>query len=237
MRAERDAVETDWILAPVARIVVGVPILAEHRFRVLRTIRCAQVQDRVSSSLAEANAVEDRGRGIAQASHAVTQLSVERILLRRKHCDESVVRSICDSRFGRNLPADARQTGVAGVAAVGSNECVEYRDVHDRYCARRAAGPDLFAEDTIFACCDRCVIDSARVDRDLVPVNHPAAQIAAGRRIAEDRCRSVADRLVRDAERVAEGRRSLGEGNVRSKACADREQRSPDHCAHRCIPN
>src|SRR6185503_13063026 len=147
MRAERDAVETDWILAPVARIVVGVPILAEHRFRVLRTIRCAQVQDRVSSSLAEANAVEDRGRGIAQASHAVTQLSVERILLRRKHCDESVVRSICDSRFGRNLPADARQTGVAGVAAVGSNECVEYRDVHDRYCARRAAGPDLFAED------------------------------------------------------------------------------------------
>jgi hypothetical protein len=106
-----------------------------------------------------------------------------------------------------------RQTCVARVAAVHGDERIEHRDVHDRNRARRATRSDLLAEHAVLAGRYRCVIESARIDRNFVPVNHPAAQVAAGRWIAEDRRRNICCSLVRNAENFIECRRSLGEGN------------------------
>lgn len=62
MRAERDGAEADRILAPVAGIAARGPIGAEHRLGVLRAVSAAQVENRIGSSFAEADTVEDCDR-------------------------------------------------------------------------------------------------------------------------------------------------------------------------------
>ena len=207
----------------VARVVID----AEHRLGMLRAVGGAPIENRVGRLLAQTNAVEDRDRTIAQAPQTVLQLCVERRLLRGEERDERVMRGVRDRGLRRDLTADARQTCVALVAAVDGDDRVEHCDLHDRDGARRAARSDLLAEHARIARRNRRVIQAARVDRDFVPVNHPAAQVAAGQRIAEDRRRNVGGGFVGDAEGVAERGRSVGEGNESNETRACRKQRPP----------
>jgi hypothetical protein len=216
MCTERDAIEADRILPPVTGVVAGVVVHTQDRLRVMRAVVGALVEDRVGGSLAQSHAVQDRYRGIAQPPQAVLQFSVERRFLRREQCDERVVRGVRHGGLRGHLAAHARQTGVAPVAAVDRDECIEHCDLHDRDRARRATWTDLLAEHAVFPRRHGRVIDAARVDRNFIPVNDPAPQVAAGRRIAEDRRRRVGYSFMRDTEGVVERRRSLGEGNERN---------------------
>src|ERR1700756_667318 len=83
----------------------------------------------------------------------------------------------------RNRPVNRLN---AGIALVSTDYCIhgiENRYVNDGHRATRATGPELFAEDTILAWCNRRVIQAGGVDCDFVP---PADRVEpllwAGRR-------------------------------------------------------
>ena len=127
------------------------------------------------------------------------------------------MRCECHGCLRGSRPSEARHARVTLEAAVDGDDRIEHRDVHDRHRAGRAARSDLLAEHAVFPRSDRRVIVAARVDRNFIPVNDPAAQIATRSRITKDRRRGVRRRRVRDAERVIECRRSLGEGKNGSR--------------------
>ena len=62
-----------------------------------------------------------------------------------------------------------QDTGVAPVTAEQSIHCVENCDVHNSHCPARAPRPELFAEHSILARRNGCMIEAGRVNRDLIP--------------------------------------------------------------------
>src|SRR3954469_339931 len=59
---------------------------------------------------------------------------------------------------------------VAVIAARDGVNCIEDRNVDNRYCSARTAGPQLLAEHSNLTGCDRRVIQAGGVDCDLIPV-------------------------------------------------------------------
>ena len=122
------------------------------------------------------------------------------------------MRALGDGGDERERIARPMHSRIAAVAVVNGIDRVENRDVHDGHRAAGPARPELLAEDARVTGRDRRMIETARIDRDLVPtMNGISVQVILGqqrrRLIAiELRPKRVAETLLLPLNRGAERR-------------------------------
>jgi len=89
--------------------------------------------------------------------------------LRRKKCDQCIVRSLGDSGVVGYRAAPRAYTGVTSVTTVYRVHGFEHRNVHNGHRATGTARPKLFAENSGVAGRDRSVIETGSINRDFIP--------------------------------------------------------------------
>ena len=122
------------------------------------------------------------------------------------------MRALADRGDQRERIMRRVNSGKAVVAAVNGIDRVENRDMHD---GQRAAGPtrpELLAEDAGLTGSDRRMIETARIDRDLVPtMNGTGSRLMEGKRRSglialETLPEGVAEALIVSLDGGREGR-------------------------------
>ena len=107
--------------------------------------------------------------GVCDASQVLRQQRVEACDLRRKKCDQCIVRSLGDSGVVGYRAVPRAHTGVTSVTTVYRIHGVEHRNVHNGHRATGTARPKLFAENSGVAGRDRSVIETGGINRDFIP--------------------------------------------------------------------
>ena len=120
------------------------------------------------------------GRRLGDSQQVLGERPVEAVALRRKHGDQRIVRRLCDGGFrggAGGCPAQAR----VGLVTTGDRvERVVHGDVNDGEGQAGTTGAKLLAEGAVFTWRERRVIQTAGINRNLVPMTQSAsaAQIA-----------------------------------------------------------
>src|SRR6266568_8822131 len=109
-------------------------------------------------------------RRIWNLTQLASQFLVEGRLLRRKERIERIARRLCNCALHRRVGTRCPKPGIALAAPVNCVHGFENRDVYDRHGSARARWTELFSKDAILARRHGCVVKSAGVDRDLIPV-------------------------------------------------------------------
>ena len=211
MRAQSERNQADRVLAPMARQVTGYPIDSDVRFGNLGPIALALSEDGSSHAPAQINAVRSFVV-VVDPRQVFGEPRVEGRGLRWIKRNQRVVRALADRGDERERVTRRVNSCKAVVAAVNGIDRVENRDMHDGHRAAGPARPELLAKDAGVTGRDRRMIETARVDRDLVPtMNGIASRMMVGKRrsglIAIEKLpESVAEGLILSLDGGREGR-------------------------------
>ena len=168
MGAERDVLKTDRILAPAAGLIAGKPCGAQGRFRNLRTVIIPQVENRLSGAAAERYSAVALGAAVSR-SEIGGEKGIEVCGLRWKQERQGVVGSLGDGSVERDGSLRRRDSGITLISAENRVHRIEHRDVDNSHGPSRATRSELLAKRAKLSGRDRGVIESARVNGDLVP--------------------------------------------------------------------
>src|SRR5262245_28336765 len=171
IRAESKRNLADWILAPFSRLIAGYVVHVDAWLGMLRTIVCAEFEDgrrraapeiqSIILCLSARNELQIFGKGRGKI-----------LRLRRKKSAQSIVCRLRDGGIHRGFFRCRRNSGVASIAAADRNHGVEDGDVHNRHRATRTPGTKLFSKDSGLALGHGRMIQTAGIDRNLVPATN-----------------------------------------------------------------